>query len=278
MKNSDPKFRKLEDLAPFPAVATKLLRVLSRDDVNINEIVGLVRADAALASELLRVVNSAAYAHPTSIGSIQLAVTFLGFEKVKNLALAVSVKGFLHGILRLDLVRRIWRHSLACGMICQELSSACSSSRGSEDRAYTAGLLHDIGRLGLFLADGATYAALLSADEGAVNLDKEREAFGVDHCEAGAWLAKAWGFPEELQHVVATHHDPPGDGAKFELADLVRVGVLLTDWLGFDVAPPTQAYGMAHLRALLPKPAQYRFDPDPAELKSKLTFQLDAFD
>ena len=278
MQNSDTKFRRLEGLAPFPAVATKLLRVLSRDDVNITEIVSLVRADAALASELLRVVNSAAYAHPAPIGSIQQAVTFLGLEKVKNLAMAVSVKGFLHGILRLDLVRRIWRHSLACGMICQELSAACSSSRGSEDRAYTAGLLHDIGRLGLFLADANAYAALLSAGKGPADLVKERAAFGVDHCEAGAWLARTWGFPEELQRVAATHHHPPGDAASFELVDLVRVGVLITDSLGFDVAPPAQAYDMARIRALLPKPAQYRFDPDPADLKSKLTFQLDAFD
>ena len=278
MQNSDTKFRRLEGLAPFPAVATKLLRVLSRDDINVTEIVSLVRADAALASELLRVVNSAAYAHPAPIGSIQQAVTFLGLEKVKNLAMAVSVKGFLHGILRLDLVRRIWRHSLACGMICQELSAACSSSRGSEDRAYTAGLLHDIGRLGLFLADANAYAALLSAGKGPVDLVRERATFGVDHCEAGAWLARTWGFPEELQRVAATHHDPPGDAASFELVDLVRVGVLITDSLGFDVAPPAQAYDMARIRALLPKPAQYRFDPDPADLKSKLTFQLDAFD
>jgi putative nucleotidyltransferase with HDIG domain len=278
VQNPDTKFRKLEGLAPFPAVATKLLRVLSRDDINITEIVSLVRADAALASELLRVVNSAAYAHPAPIGSIQQAVTFLGLEKVKNLAMAVSVKGFLHGILRLDLVRRIWRHSLACGMICQELSAACSSSRGSEDRAYTAGLLHDIGRLGLFLADANAYAALLSAGKGPVDLVKERAAFGVDHCEAGAWLARTWGFPEELQRAAATHHNPPGDAASFELVDLVRVGVLITDSLGFDVAPPAQAYDMAQIRALLPKPAQYRFDPDPADLKSKLTFQLDAFD
>ena len=78
--------------------------------------------------------------------------------------------------------------------------------------------------------------------------------------------------------MAATHHHPPGDAASFELVDLGRVGGLITDSLGFDVAPPAQAYDMARIRALLPKPAQYRFDPDPADLKSKLTFQLDAFD
>jgi HD-like signal output (HDOD) protein len=162
MSPSDDKYRGLRRLPPFPAVATKLLRLLSSDDIGVAEIVGLIRADPALASELMRVVNSPLYGFPARISSIQNAVTLLGLQTVRSFALTVSMKGFLHTALRLDLLRRIWRHSLACGMLCEDMSAACSASEGIDDRACTAGLLHNVGRLGLFVAHPRAYADLLT--------------------------------------------------------------------------------------------------------------------
>lgn len=277
MDSSEDKYRGLRRLPPFPAVATKLLRVLSEQDVQVREIVGLIRADPALASELMRVVNSAIYGFPSHISSIQNAVTLLGLETVRRFALTVSMKGFLHTALRLDLLRRVWRHSLACGMLCEEISRACSTSQGSDDRAYTGGLLHNIGRLGLFVAHPHAYAELLGDAAVVDYLERERQIFGLDHCEAGAWLAHAWGLPQELEVVIAGHHQRPAKPA-VELADLVRVGVLLTDSLGFDVTPPMPVYTMPEIRALLPSAAQYRFDPEPEALTARITTQLDAFD
>ena len=277
MDQREDKYRGLRQLPPFPAVATKLLRVLSTEDVHVKEIVNLIRADPALASELMRVVNSALYGFPSRISSIQNAVTLLGLQTVRSFALTVSMKGFLHTALRLDLLRRIWRHSLACGMLCEELSAAGSTSQGFDDRAYTAGLLHNVGRLGLFVAHPRAYAELLTTPAESGILDREREAFGLDHCEAGAWLAHSWGLPGDLEVVIAGHHEPPGSTG-FELADLVRVAVLLTDSLGFDVTAPARSYTLAEVRSMLPSAAQYRFDPEPEALTEKITNRLDTFD
>lgn len=277
MSPSDDKYRGLRRLPPFPAVATKLLRLLSSDDIAVSEIVNLIRADPALASELMRVVNSPLYGFPAHISSIQNAVTLLGLQTVRSFALTVSMKGFLHTALRLDLLRRIWRHSLACGMLCEEVSSACSASEGVDDRAYTAGLLHNVGRLGLFVAHPRAYADLLTQPSQDDILERERQAFGIDHCEAGAWLAHSWGLPQDLEAVIAGHHQPPS-GAAFDLADLVRVAVILTDALGFDILPPARAYSLAEIRSMMPPAAQYRFDPDPEVLTIKLTDRLNTFD
>jgi HD-like signal output (HDOD) protein len=277
MDSSEDKYRGLRRLPPFPAVATKLLRVLSEQDVEVREVVSLIRADPALASELMRVVNSAIYGFPSHVSSIQNAVTLLGLETVRRFALAVSMKGFLHTALRLDLLRRVWRHSLACGMLCEEISRACSTSQGSDDRAYTGGLLHNIGRLGLFVAHPQAYTEVLSDPAVVDYLARERQTFGFDHCEAGAWLAHAWGLPQELEVVIAGHHQPPAKPA-IELADLVRVGVLLTDSLGFDVTPPLPVHTLPEIRAMLTPTAQYRFDPEPEALTARITTQLDAFD
>ena len=277
MSPSDDKYRGLRRLPPFPAVATKLLRLLSNDDVAVKEIVKLIRADPALASELMRVVNSPLYGFPARISSIQSAVTMLGLQTVRSFALTVSMKGFLHTALRLDLLRRIWRHSLACGILCEELSAACSTSQGGDDRAYTAGLLHDVGRLGLFVAHPRAYAELLTQPLEGDILKREREVFGLDHCEAGAWLAHSWGLPADLETVIAGHHQPPS-GTAFDLADLVRIAVLLADAFGFDVLPPAHTYALAEIRSMLPPAGQYRFDPEQEALVARLTDRLDTFD
>jgi len=188
------------------------------------------------------------------------------------------MKGFLHTALRLDLLRRLWRHSLACGLLCEDLSVVCSASGGRDDRAYTAGLLHNIGALGLFVAHPRTYGELLGAATGANLLAREKETFGIDHTEAGGWLAQSWGLPDDLRQTVITHHQPPTQNGAFDLNELVRVGVLLTESLGFDVVAPAKNYAMADVRSFLPRSAQYRFDPDPSVMLARVTERLDAFD
>jgi putative nucleotidyltransferase with HDIG domain len=278
MDEINAKLRELQQLPQFPAVATKVLRVLSHEDANVREISDLIRADAALASGLLRIANSALYTFPSPITNIQQGLTMLGFEAVRRFVLTFSMKEYFQASLRLDLLRGMWRHSLACAWISEELSRVCPTVHCQGDLAYTVGLLHDIGRLGLFVLHPREYAALLSeGDTEKTILERELERLGIDHCEAGAWLATSWGLPDDVRRVTSGHHDLPGTG-EFGLVDLVRVAVLLTDNLGFDVTPPRQAHSLAEIRALLPHAAQYRFDPDPVPMKSRISLKLDAFD
>lgn len=277
---SPPKewFSELEELPQFPAIATKLLRVLSHDDASAQEIGGLIRADAALASAVLRMVNSALFAEPTHINSIQRALVVLGFDELKRLALALSVKSCFQNVMRLDLMRGMWRHSLACAIICEELSVACSPTQSRDDRMYTAGLLHDIGRLGMFAAHPREYTELLAAAKPEADiLERERQVLGADHCQAGAWLAEKWELPAEIRAVAGGHHDAPVPEAA-DAENLVRVGVLLTECLGFDIRPPRRPRTMSEVRSLLPRTAQFRFDPAPDELKERITARLDAWD
>jgi HD-like signal output (HDOD) protein len=108
-------------------------------------------------------------------------------------------------------------------------------------------------------------------------LEREREMFGLDHCEAGAWLAHSWGLPQDLEAVIAGHHQPPS-GTSFDLADQVRIAVLLADVLGFDVLPSPHPYALVEIRSMLPPAGQYRFDPEQDALIARLTDRLDTFD
>ena len=278
MSDAEEKYRSLQQLPQFPAVATKVLRALSDDHAQMQEIERLVRADAALSSEVLRIVNSPLYGLSSPVSSVKQALMLLGFDEVKRFVLAASMKSFLRPAFRLDLLRRIWRHSLACAIVCEDLSAACSTAGYRDDRAYTIGLLHDIGRLGLFVAHPEEYAALLgAADRSVPLLEQERRLFGIDHCEAGSWIARNWGLPEELQLVAGGHHQPLSP-TNWSLENLVRVGVLLTDSLGFDVAAPEHACTLGEIRSMLPTSAGFRFDPSPEAFKAKITTKLDAFD
>ncbi len=277
MTISASQFCDLDRLPQFPGIATKVLRVLARDDSRAAEIASLVRADTALSSDILRIANSPLHGAPARIGSIQQALVFLGFDQVRRLVLAASMKSFFKTAMRLDLLRAVWRHSLACALVCEELSIACSSSEGRDDRAYTAGLLADIGRLALFVVHPQEYSDILGAPSPDRDiLERELSVFGLDHCAAGAWLAEKWGLPAEVGRVAASHHAVPA-AQGFDLEKLVQAGVLLTGVLGFEVAA-SQPHTLQQVRALLPHEAQYRFAPDPVTMKARIADKLDAFD
>ncbi|MCS6953014.1 MAG: HDOD domain-containing protein [Bryobacteraceae bacterium] len=265
----------LRDLPPFPWIAIKVLQLLTdarADDVEICRLVELIRADASLSSELLRRANSPVYGLRARIASVQHAVVVLGFDRVKTLALTVGVGAYLKTALKLELLRRCWRHSLACAILSEELSRGCLLP---VDQAYTAGLLHDIGRLALLVKHPQAYAGLLEViEENCLPaLESERDLFGVDHCEAGAWLARHWDFPPQLAEVAAQHHLPPADG-RMTLIRLVHLACRLADALGFQVFRSSQSEDPALIFGELPRRCLYLLDGGPEALKDRVTTRV----
>ena len=252
------RFWALRELPPFPAIATKLLRLFSNEDVELREVVALIRADTAFTSELLRVANSPIFGLRSQVSSIQHAVVLLGFDRLRSFAMTISMKNFLRSAMRIDVLRRVWRHSLATALVAEDLAPLFwkQSDRNVGDRAYTAGLLHDVGRLALLVKYPQEYANLLAVvNENPFDmLETERELFDVDHCEAGAWLARNWAFPPEIAEVAERHHEAPikGDAS---LLNLVSTAVYITDWMGFDVVPIVPSHSFEQMQERLPEPA-----------------------
>jgi HD-like signal output (HDOD) protein len=275
------KFWALRELPPFPAIATKLLRLFASEEVEIRQVVDLLRADTAFSSELLRVANSPVYGLRAQVSSLHHAAVVLGFDALRSFAMTISMKNFLRPAMRIDILRRVWRHSLACGIICEELAGICwkRGDRSSRDQAYTAGLLHDIGRLALLAKYPQEYANLLAVvvENPLDLLESERALFDIDHCEAGAWLVKTWRFPAELSGITAEHHVLPQPGEP-DLLNLVRSGVLLSGWLGFDASPVPSACETDELRMLLPEAARAFLGPDIKARRAAIIQKLDSFD
>jgi putative nucleotidyltransferase with HDIG domain len=214
--------RDLDDLPSLPAVVMELLGSIEQEDVDISVLAKKVSYDAALTAKTLRLANSSLYSLQVKVTTIQQAITFLGFQTTRNLITAAAITGcFPSGRCAGFDDRAFWRHSIATAACARVLARRM---RFNQDYAFTAGLLHDIGRQVLASGYPERYArvlALRAADDGAL-LDAERSELGVDHVDAGVALATLWNFSDTMRHAIAYHHAPETPGAGF-LATIVHV-------------------------------------------------------
>jgi len=212
----------LQDLPSLPVVVMELLGSIDQEDVDISVLARKVSLDQALTAKTLRLANSASSGLQVRVTTIQQAITYLGFQATRNLITAAALTGcFPAGKCPGFDHRAYWRHSIATAACAKVLARRM---RLNQDFAFTAGLLHDIGRLVLVTSYPERYSAVLARrqrDDRQL-LEVERELLGVDHVMAGALLAQHWQFSDTMHHAIAYHHEPEAPGAGF-LATIVHV-------------------------------------------------------
>ncbi len=271
----------LVKIPAFPPIAVRLLHLLSNENIAISEILEPLRADPAFSAEILRRANSALFGFSSQVSSLQHALVVLGLRRVRVLTVTVATGVYLKKVLQIEELRRCWRHTLACALLAEELAHACLVHL---DLAYTAGLLHDIGRLGLLVARPEEYSDFLRA--AAVKaatpdpfdlLDYEKKTFGLDHCEAGNVLSGEWKLPQEFAVVTGRHHDRP-QGSETDLLRLVHLGCQLADTLGFHVVNTGRFTDFGDIRAALPEAARHRLLSDPDALRELVEGRIQALD
>ena len=245
---------------PFPQIAVRILQLADQADVSMRQLSDLISADPAFSGEVLTIVNSALYASRSPIHSILQAVALLGTDRLKGVCLTVGVRAYLGKSLNHQSLRAIWRHSLACGLIAEQLARAGSMSR---ETAYTAGVMHDIGRLALAVIRPKAYADLLTAYCGPPGsiLRCERDLFGFDHCEAGRNLVADWKMPADLVAVISDHHSPQSGGL-WRLPDLIKISCRMADSVGFAVFADCETTPFAELLNEIPELERRSFCTD----------------
>jgi putative nucleotidyltransferase with HDIG domain len=181
-----------------------------------------VSHDQALTAKTLRLANSSLYGLQVKVTTIQQAITFLGFQTTRNLITAAAVTGCfaerpVSGLRRQGLLAPLDRHR-------RLRQGAGAAMRFNQDYAFTAGLLHDIGRLVLVSGHPGQYTETMAYREAhdCYLLEAERAVLGVDHVDAGVALAEHWNFSDTMRLAIAHHHAPEAPGAGF-LAAIVHV-------------------------------------------------------
>ena len=217
----------LTNLPPFPPAAARLMSLLSNESASLSEAARLLSTDAALSAEVLRLANSPLGARFGATSVLQ-ALSILGLARVSGLVLTLSVSGFLRKAGRSELMLRCWRHNLACALAAREFADTFDVD---PEQAYTAGLLHDVGRLALLTIDSHRYEHV-AGRHGDVRQDEKSE-FGMDHCAAGAWIINQWRLPSVYADVAAEHHEALDGGEPIK--NLVHVACSVAKQLGFGV-------------------------------------------
>jgi putative nucleotidyltransferase with HDIG domain len=197
-----------QQLPSAPEIAQRMLVTVNREETTVNDLAVLIARDQSLAARLLRLANSSFFAIPARVTSIPQSVTLLGFARVRDLVLGLSVWTAFdtNDVAGRRYRSRMWMHT---AMVAATAKALIERTGGDGATAFAAGLLHDVGKLVLGLRLGASYWGLLdeAAARGENAATVELEAFGCHHATVGGWLLQLWQLPPSLVDPVALHHD-----------------------------------------------------------------------
>ena len=205
---TDEILRKVHILPPLPASVSRLTEMASNLNTDISKMSEIISKDQAIASLLLKVVNSSFYGLSSRVSTISQAVMILGYNEVKNMVLSLSIMkiGRKLGNYIFFTMEDFWRHSLSCAVISKMLAKHFRFREPEEN--FVIGLIHDMGKL--FLCDmyAKEYAELLQKSEKREeNLFRlEKKIFGVDHAQIADLLCYYWKIPERIRVIVGDHH------------------------------------------------------------------------
>jgi putative nucleotidyltransferase with HDIG domain len=261
---------KPDRIPPFPAVALKALNLMAGTDTSLLELCNLVRSDPAFSTEILKIANSPLVAFSRNITSVLQASMLLGFQRLRGVVMTIGLKAYLKDSFT-PLLRSCWRHSVACAMIAERTAKLCG---GDKDVAYTAGIMHDIGRVAMAATMPNSYARVVDtgADHPHDLLQTEWELCGIDHCQAGRELVTVWNLPHAFLEITSSHHQPATESRG--VTSVLHTSCLLADSLGFGVVQYRTPQDYANILAEFPDSTRHHFPADVKDLVSEIAHEI----
>jgi HD-like signal output (HDOD) protein len=237
------RLEKLNSIPTIPAIIRPLFSYMEKpvDQMEVKRIVDMISCDESIAAQCLRMANSALYFLPQVVKTVHGAVIVLGVEQVREILLACSLLNVLPEEQNLLPALALWEHSLGCALLSREL--ALRIDYPDPERAYLAGLLHDLGELiNLVAFPGETRACLArAAAEQMPLVELELASIGFTHCDSGSVVAEMWRLPYHLGEVIRFHHSVQQTKLYPDLVALVSLSDLLcrANGLGYGYCEKT---------------------------------------
>ena len=221
------------DLRTLPTVYTMVTNKLSDPKSTREDIAEILRHDPVIVAKLLRIVNSPLFGFLRSITTIEDAIPLLGFNEIRNIVTSLSVLSLFQDGKSSDIFNRqlFWKHSIGCAIICKIVANKIGVQ--SEEEYFTAGLLHDIGRLvldQLFPGEFREVIRLIE-EESMFMRQAERTIFGRPHQFVGEYLLEKWKIPDILKDAVKNHHSPKDSEVDSILVSAVHISDIITHML-----------------------------------------------
>lgn len=214
------------DVPALPVAHTRALAVLSDQNAAVALLAQVIESDPSLTAAVLRAANAASSAPISRIDSAHVAVVRIGLGPTRQLVVsAIATRSFEH-LDRAGLdVEELWRHQLATALVGHALSAATTQLADAGGDAFTAGVLHDVGRLSMAAQEPDRYREVARlVHEGVEAMEAERRVFDLDHAEWGGHISRAWQIPEPVSEAIESHHDAPTAGSlAAQIADARRI-------------------------------------------------------
>jgi len=212
----------------------RVIALTKNPATTVKDLETVIGQDPALTAGILRQANSAYYGYARRISSLQEAIVMLGFQVIQGLSMSAAVAPLLktqlvgYGIEQ----EGLWQHSLLTAMAAKRLCQLRKLPYG--DVAFTAGLLHDIGKLiiSVYVQEVGDYLLKKIEDAQLSYVELEEKIIGYSHATVGGFLAKTWNLPEDLVEAISYHHTPFSAQKYVELTSVVHVANGLASLLG----------------------------------------------
>jgi len=208
-----------------PVVIQKLQQCMTESDVGSHELAHIIETDQSFTARILRLVNSPFYGFAGKIVSVDEAIAMLGLNTIHQLLLATSLLNTIKVENKALDLNQFWLHSFGVGVVAKHLLS--KRDKEMQNQGFLGGILHDIGRLIFVRLDPALFIKFYSADTTVVDLQTEKEFFGIDHEKLGEILARKWNFPEGISLAIAYHHSPQNIDKHKLLVSAVNIANIL---------------------------------------------------
>ncbi len=268
MRDIRSEIDKINEIVPFPTVVAQIMSELLKEETATEKIVQLIETDAVLTARILRAANSPYYGLRWEVNNITRAVVLLGFEEVSRLVLIYQMKQRVFALSpdQRSFLELLWKHSVATAAVSRMLALFVDF-RG-EGKEFTAGLMHDLGKIVLvqYFADTLTVTQSMIRELGMKDVEAELQSLAIDHCEIGGQLGEKWGIPPVFVEVMRHHHTPETAPNNQSLVALVRFADLLSERWGSGIGEQPMNFNLEEdeswkvMRKHFPRLAEERAD------------------
>ena len=200
----------LSHIPSIPNLYLEIVEIANRPGASLEEIARVISRDLGMTTQILRLVNSAFFGLPRDLSSIEDAVAYMGLELVKSLVLSAHTFSQYQDADLSLIIKALWTHSLQVASACKRIAQLEGADRKMVSDAFTAGMLHDVGKLVLAanLPEEYARATRLAEAERLGSFVAEELVFGANHADVGGYLLGLWGLPVPVVEAIALHHRP----------------------------------------------------------------------